>query len=69
MKTIRENIKIKAEVYGDADKLISKALRCLEGRMKYTTNMTLNASRDVCNYLRLQLAGEKNEVFSVLFFR
>jgi len=67
MKITRANKKNKADVYGDADKLISKALRCLESRMRYTAYMTLNASRDVCNYLRLQLASEKNEVFSVLF--
>lgn len=67
MKATRTNKKIKAGVYGDADTLISKALLCLESRLRYATNETLNASRDVCNYLRLQLAGEKNEVFSVLF--
>lgn len=67
MKNTRTNKKVKADVYGDADELISKALRCLEGRMRYATNKKLTSSHDVCNYLRLQLAGEKNEVFSVLF--
>jgi len=67
MKATQENKKIKADDYINADKLISKALRCLESRMKYATSKTLNSSRDVCDYLRLQLAGEKNEVFSVLF--
>lgn len=67
MKNIRPIKKTKASVYDEADDLISKALRCLESRMKYKTTKTLNGSRDVCNYLRLQLGDEKNEVFSILF--
>lgn len=51
----------------NTDKLISKALRCLEDRLKYVAGEVLNSSRHVCDYLRLQLAQEKNEVFSVLF--
>lgn len=51
----------------NTDKLISKALRCLEDRLKYVAGEVLNSSGHVCDYLRLQLAQEKNEVFSVLF--
>jgi DNA repair protein RadC len=47
-------------------KLIARALRCLEKRLRYTSE-TLNNSHDVCSYLRLHLAGERNEVFAVLF--
>lgn len=50
-----------------SEKLISRALRCLEDRLKYLTGETLNHSRHVRDYLRLKLAEEKNEVFSVLF--
>lgn len=67
MKNIRPLKKTKTSVYDEADELISKALHCLESRMKYKTTKPLNSSRDVCNYLRLQLVEEKNEVFSILF--
>jgi DNA repair protein RadC len=67
MKNIRPIKKSRATVYNEADDLISKALCCLESRMKYKTSLSLSGSRDVCNYLRLQLGDEKNEVFSILF--
>jgi DNA repair protein RadC len=51
----------------DADKLIATALQCLENRMTYTSGETLNGSKSVCDYLRLQLADERNEVFAALF--
>ncbi len=51
----------------DADKLIASALQCLESRMTYSTNKILNGSKMVRDYLRLQLAEEKNEVFGALF--
>ena len=47
-------------------KLVARALRCLEKRLRYNSE-TLNKSHDVRSYLRLRLAGEKNEVFAVLF--
>ena len=50
-----------------ADQLIATALQCLENRMTYTAEKALNGSKSVCDYLRLQLADEKNEVFAVLF--
>jgi hypothetical protein len=43
----------------NTDKLISKALRCLEDRLKYVAGEVLTNSRNVCDYLRLQLAEEK----------
>ena len=67
MKNIRSIKKTKTAVYEEADELISRALLCLESRMKYKTAKPLIGSRDVCNYLRLQLGNEKNEVFSILF--
>lgn len=57
----------KSNAYANPDKLISKALRCLEGQLRYTAGEVLTTSQNVCNYLRLQLAQERNEVFSVLF--
>jgi DNA repair protein RadC len=51
----------------DADKLIATALQCLEDRMTYITGQTLNGSKMVRDYLRLQLADEKNEVFGAIF--
>jgi len=51
----------------NADKIIATALKCLEERLTYTTEEKLNSSRSVCDYLRLQLAQEKNEVFAVMF--
>jgi len=51
----------------EEDNLIASALQCLENRMTYTAGETLNGSKCVCDYLRLQLADEKNEVFGALF--
>ncbi len=51
----------------DVDVLISNALHCLETRLRYQVETTLNGSRDVCAYARLQLAQEQEEVFAVLF--
>jgi DNA repair protein RadC len=59
--------KIKPDSYDESDKLISAALLCLENRLTYKTGILLNNSRNVSAYVRLQLAQEKNEVFSVLF--
>jgi DNA repair protein RadC len=51
----------------DADKLIATALKCLEDRLTYATGEKFTSSRLVCDYLRLQLSHEKNEVFAVMF--
>jgi DNA repair protein RadC len=48
------------------EKLVTRALRCLEKRLRYNSE-TLNSSSYVSSYLRLNLADEKNEVFAVLF--
>jgi DNA repair protein RadC len=58
---------LNTEFNAQTDKLISMALHCLEERLTYKAGKQLNNSREVCAYLRLQLAEEKNEVFSVLF--
>ena len=50
----------------DSDSLIINALRCLELRLHHHSAI-LNNSRNVRAYLRLQLAEEESEVFSVLF--
>lgn len=47
-------------------RLIKHALRCLEKRLCYGQEVLSN-SNDVCSYLQLHLAQEKNEVFAVLF--
>lgn len=47
-------------------KLVARALRCLEKRLRYNSE-TLNNSPYVSSYLRLNLADERNEVFAVLF--
>jgi DNA repair protein RadC len=49
------------------EQLIQKALRCLESKLKYQPNVSFLGSKQVRAYFQLQLAGEKNEVFSVLF--
>jgi DNA repair protein RadC len=67
MTKAKSTRKIKIDSYADDDILISKALRCLEDRMRYAAGDTLNSSLIVSRYLRLQLAQEKNEVFSALF--
>ncbi len=46
--------------------LVISALRCLETRLRYGGEL-LTRSRDVCAFLQLHLAEEKNEVFAVLF--
>ncbi len=51
----------------NADQIIATALKCLEERLSYKTQEQFTSSRLVCDYLRLQLASEKNEVFAVLF--
>ena len=48
------------------NELISLALKCLETRLRYGSEL-LNNSSNVRAYLQLQLADEKNEVFGVLF--
>lgn len=47
--------------------LISNALLCLENRLRYHARESLDNSRDVCAYTRLQLAEEQEEVFAALF--
>ncbi len=47
-------------------KLVTRALRCLEKRLRYCSE-TLSDSRLVRAYLQLHLADEKSEVFAVLF--
>ncbi|MEO8964710.1 MAG: DNA repair protein RadC [Gammaproteobacteria bacterium] len=47
-------------------KLVARALRCLEKRLRYNSE-TLSNPQDVCSYLRLHLAEERNEVFAVIF--
>lgn len=49
------------------DQLISKALRCLESKLRYQPNISFTSSKQARAYFQLQLAGEKNEVFAVLF--
>ena len=49
------------------EKLISQALRCLESKMKYTSNEYFLSSKQVGAYFQLQIAAEKNEIFSVMF--
>jgi DNA repair protein RadC len=51
----------------EEDTLISKALFCLENRLRYQTGQHLSSSQDVCAYVKLQLAQEQDEVFAVLF--
>lgn len=51
----------------DVDAIIATALKCLEERMSYPHNEKFTCSSTVCDYLRLQLAQEKNEVFAALF--
>jgi DNA repair protein RadC len=46
--------------------LVSSALRCLERNLRHGS-VLLNDAREVCAYLQLQLAEEKNEVFATLF--
>ena len=50
----------------DDDVIINKALLCLEKRLRYGSHI-FTCAKAVCDYLRLQLGDEKNEVFAVLF--
>lgn len=52
--------------YSSEEELIQSALRCLESRIKYHPE-PLDHSNKVRDYLRLQLAAEKNEVFAAIF--
>jgi DNA repair protein RadC len=51
----------------DTDILISKALLCLEKKLRYEVNQKFISSKDVCSFARLQLAAERDEVFGGLF--
>lgn len=54
-------------IYSDySNQLINEAIQCLEKRMK-RISLSLSSTKEVSDYLRLQLADEKNEVFAVLF--
>ena len=47
------------------DKIIERALRILEGRMRHGD--ALNSPRAVRDYLRLALSGKEHEVFITIF--
>lgn len=47
--------------------IIEKALQVMEAQLKRTPGETLKQSERVKDFCRLQLAGELDEVFSVLF--
>jgi DNA repair protein RadC len=66
MIKIRNEI-IPFETFKNQDLLISQALACLEARLWRGLDI-LNNLQDVIKYLRLQLAGEQDEVFGVIFF-
>lgn len=51
----------------NADEIIATALKCLESRMTYATDEKFSSSRMVRDYMRLQLAQEKNEIFAAVF--
>src|SRR5690348_8949337 len=53
--------------YNNDDELISKALHCLENKLRYGSDEVLNTVKNVSNYVRLQLSHEKDEVFAVIF--
>jgi DNA repair protein RadC len=46
--------------------LVISALRCLETQLRHNGEL-LKSSKEVCAYLQMHLAEEKNEVFSALF--
>jgi len=48
------------------DKLIQKAIHCLEARLTHTGEI-MASSKIAIDYCRLQLASETHEVFGVLF--
>lgn len=48
------------------DELIQSALRCLKNRICYHSN-PLKSTKDACDYVRLCLAREANEVFAAFF--
>lgn len=48
------------------DKLINRAIKCLESRIAYVDD-TIHSSTDVKTYLRLKLADQPNETFFVIF--
>lgn len=51
----------------DESTLIQEALRCLETRLRYNTSHLLDTPEVVKAFCRLQLGGELNEVFGVIF--
>ncbi len=53
--------------YSKQNKLIQRALKCLEERMSYQSVESLKNPFVVRSYLQLQLASELNEVFGVIF--
>jgi DNA repair protein RadC len=52
--------------HSEDEEVITRALHCLEARIRYSSDR-LSQSQDVKAYLRLHLATEVNEIFSVLF--
>jgi DNA repair protein RadC len=66
-KTQKKRRPLKKDVPAAEEKIILRALACLENRLRYSTKHSLRCSKDVCTYLRLQLASEQDEVFAVLF--
>lgn len=61
-KKLKELLSYKAS----SEKVINRALQCLEERMKYNP-FQINDPKDAEAYLRIQLASEENEVFGAIF--
>ena len=51
----------------DESTIIQAALRCLENRLRYNTSTLFNNPKVVKAFCQLQLGGEINEVFGVMF--
>jgi DNA repair protein RadC len=68
IRSMVQKIDVNIQVNLDEEEiLISKALICLENRLRYKATQHLNSSKEVRAYAKLQLAQEQNEVFAVLF--
>jgi len=68
MRTAKSKIAVKKVRYTNEADLISKALQCLENKLRYISDKKFNNSKDVSAFLQLHLAEEKEEVFAALFF-
>jgi len=51
----------------EENQIISTALKCLENRLRYDSQPRFADPKNTCDFLRLQIGNEQDEIFAALF--